>query len=255
MLKLHQLNTAEYEALLVQACSETSVQQAWHMNWFTSTYRFGAGGVLERALAGGGADDVTALIDRRVHLGNAIISDTGFHFLRYPEGLLQWLLLVSLGRVDDSFIWGRFLFESREGSAVGLDFTGLPLDEYCRFLWCSLNGVEHNFELSGRGCYSGVLRAWGKVPELAEALRRLMDMHLKDVTKLEGSEVFYLPPFNFCPVEVLAALRILSNEELELQVAKHPLYRNPVVAAVMASKGDTHDGLRLNNWLDSKNSI
>ncbi len=79
-----------------------------------------------------------------------------------------------------------------------------------------------------------------------------MDAHLRDTMKLDGAEVFYLPPFNLCPVEALAALRILGDAEVELQVAGHPLYRNPVVGAVMASKGTTHDGLRLRDWLGCK---
>lgn len=251
-LTLQEQNNEEYEALLAQACSADFVRQAWHMNWFISCYRFGAGGILEGTLAGGTGDEVTASIDRRICLGNAILSDTGFYLGRYPEGLLQWLLLVSLGRKEDTHAWGHFLFESREGGASCSDYSGLPLDEYCRFLWCLLKGRDHKFEPNGGSSYSGVLRAWGQGPEMALELRRMMDAHLRDTMKLDGAEVFYLSPFNLCPVEVLAALRILGDEEVELQVAGHPLYRNPVVSAVMASKGTTHDGLRLRDWLVCK---
>lgn len=251
---LHQANLAEYEVLLEQSCCGVSVRQAWHMNWFISSYRFGAGGVLERSLAGGGGEDVISLVDRRICLGNVILEDSGFLLGRYPEGLLQWLLMVSLGRVHDSLAWGRFLFEDRMGSAVDSDFTGLPLDEYCRLLWYSLNGLDHDFQLNEYSPYFGILRAWGKSGDLTNEFWRVMDLHLKDVTRLSSAEVFYLSPFNLCPVEVMAALQILGDDVLQRGVAGHPLYRNPVVSAVAASKCDTEDGLRLREWFESRST-
>lgn len=248
-LRLHERNTAEYEALLSQPCSAAAVRQAWQLSRFISSFQFGAGGTLEDALAGGDVERLITLVDRRIALGNAVIEDTGIFVGRYPEALLQWLLLVSLGRKEDSARWGRFLFESREGSAVDLDSTGLPLDEFCRFLWCSLNGKAPGIEFRGLKDYSGLVGVWDRREEVVGEIWHLMDRHLMDVRKLEGAEVFFSSPFCLCPVEVCAALRILDDKDVVHKVSGHPLYRNPVVPAVMASKGVTQEGLRLRDWL------
>lgn len=247
--RLFERNTQGYEVLLAGPSSRSAVRQAWQLNGFISSYRFGAGGALERALEGGGADEVSELVERRILVGNAVLEDTGIFVGRYPEGLLQWLLLVSLGREEDWLEWGRFLFEDRAGSAIDLDYTGLALDQYCQFLWSCLAGRKHVGKLVGQSHYSGLIGAWDRGPDLVGELWSVLDGHLMDVRKLDGAEVYYMSPFCLCPVEVLAAIRLIGSEEMISRISGHPLYRNSVVAAVMESKASTEDGLALRDWL------